>query len=80
MPDEGRSGPVSRAPGGPQVHEGTTKRPHALSTRSVEVGFRAAIRPPRGIAHALRRNELSALSIAARLRRGVPSKVISERP
>ena len=29
MPDEGRSGPVSRAPGGPQVREGTTKRPHA---------------------------------------------------
>ncbi len=80
MPDEGDPDPCRGRPAARRSTGAPPSAPTPLSTRSMEVGFRAAIRPPRGIAHALRRNELSALSIAARLRRGVPSKVISERP
>jgi hypothetical protein len=68
----------SRAPGGPQVHGNAIKRPHVPLNTLYGSGVPRGDPPAARIAQALRRNELSALSIAARLRRGVPSKVISE--
>lgn len=80
MPDEGRSRPIrcGRPAARGRGHRSTTERSCVLSTRCPEVGFRAATRRRAVSSHALRRNAVSALSTAARLGRGVPSKAIAE--